>query len=95
MGIEEEAIKRLRNVKDPVTEENIVDLGMVVSIVEDEDGVRLYLDLSRGTHGPFMDALTWPVRAKIVRDAVAVLSDLGKVEILDAKSFQRYYPEDD
>ncbi|WP_297506064.1 iron-sulfur cluster assembly protein [Thermococcus sp.] len=95
MGIEEEIIKRLRNVKDPITEENIVDLGMVVAIVETEEGIQLYLDLSRGTHGPFMDAITWPVRIKIVRDVVTVLSDLGRIEILDARSFQRYYPEGD
>ncbi len=81
--------------KDPVTEENIVDLGMVVSIVEGDNGIRLYLDLSRGAHGPFMDALTWPVRKRIVRDVVSALSDLGNVEILDARSLQRYYPEDE
>ncbi|WP_010478741.1 iron-sulfur cluster assembly protein [Thermococcus zilligii] len=95
MGIEEEVIKRLKNIKDPITEESIVDLGMVVSIVEEEGEVKLYLDLSRGAQGPFMNALTWPVRAKIVRDVVAVLLDLGKVEILDARSFQRYYPGDE
>ncbi|WP_297466309.1 iron-sulfur cluster assembly protein [Thermococcus sp.] len=91
----EEVIERLREVKDPVTEENIVALGMVVSVVEEDNSIRLYLDLSRGAHGPFMDALTWPVRKRIVRDVVSTLSDLGNVEILDARSLQRYYPEDE
>lgn len=91
----EEIVERLRRVREPVTGESIVDLGMVIAVTGDEDGIRVYLDLSRMARGPFMDALTWPVRMRIVRDAVAVLEDLGKVEILDARSLQRYYPEDE
>ncbi|NJE10555.1 iron-sulfur cluster assembly protein [Thermococcus sp. MAR1] len=88
----EEIYERLKRVKEPITGADIVSLGLVEAVTVDEDGVRVYLRLSEGLHHPFQNALSWPVRWRIVRDIVAALDDVAGLEILDARTLERYYP---
>ncbi len=88
----EEIYKRLREVKEPITETDIVSLGLVEKVIADEDGVRIYLRLSEGVRNPFQHALSWPVRWRIVKDIVALFDDIASLEILDSRTLQRYYP---
>ncbi|QDA31321.1 DUF59 domain-containing protein [Thermococcus indicus] len=87
----EEIYERLKRVKDPITEVDIVSLGLV-KVQADEEGVRVYLRLSEGLHHPFQNALSWPVRWRIVRDVVNALDDVANLEVLDARTLERYYP---
>ncbi|MDI3475712.1 MAG: hypothetical protein PWQ95_1440 [Thermococcaceae archaeon] len=91
----EEIYERLRRVKEPITEMDIVSLGLVERVTVDEDGVKIYLRLAEGIRHPFQNALSWPVRWRIVRDIVNALDDVPKLEILEAKNLTRYYPEED
>jgi len=88
----EEIYERLKKVKEPITEVDVVSLGLVEKVIADEDGVRVYLRLSEGLRHPFQHALSWPVRWRIVRDVVAALEDVVPLEILDSKTLERYYP---
>ncbi len=88
----EEIYERLKKVKDPITEVDVVSLGLVEKVIADEDGVRVYLRLSEGFRHPFQNALSWPVRWRIVRDIVAILDDVAPLEILDSRTLERYYP---
>ncbi|AJC71039.1 hypothetical protein X802_01675 [Thermococcus guaymasensis DSM 11113] len=88
----EEIYERLKKVKEPITEVDVVSLGLVEKVIADEDGVRVYLRLSEGLRHPFQHALSWPVKWRIVRDIVAALDDVVPLEILDSKTLERYYP---
>ena len=88
----EEIYERLKNVKEPITEVDVVSLGLVEKVIADEDGVRVYLRLSEGLRHPFQHALSWPVKWRIVRDIVAALDDVVPLEILDSRTLERYYP---
>ncbi|WP_457741441.1 hypothetical protein [Thermococcus sp.] len=88
----------LKSVKNPFTGVDIVTEGLVSKIVEDEDGLRIYLAFARNTPpGPVSSALAWPVQARIIRDIVEILENagIGKFEILDDTTLQRYYPMGD
>lgn len=91
----EEIYGRLHTVKEPITEMDIVSLGLVENVIVDEEGVRIYLRLTEGLRHPFQNALSWPVRWRIVRDIVNALDDVPKLEILEAGNLVRYYPEED
>jgi len=88
----EEIYERLKKVKEPITEVDVVSLGLVEKVIADEDGVRVYLRLSEGLRHPFQHALSWPVKWRIVRDIVAALDDVVPLEILDSRTLERYYP---
>ncbi|NJE00983.1 iron-sulfur cluster assembly protein [Thermococcus sp. JdF3] len=88
----EEIYEMLKRVKEPITEVDIVSLGLVEAVTADEEGVRVYLRLSEGVEHPFQNALSWPVRWRIVRDVAAALDDVAGLEILDARTLERYYP---
>lgn len=92
MDVEKEVYQRLRQVKEPITEIDIVSLGLVEKVIADEDGVRIYLRLSEGLRHPFQNALSWPVKRRIVKDIVAILDDIARLEILDSRTLERYYP---
>ncbi|AHL22459.1 MULTISPECIES: hypothetical protein [Thermococcus] len=91
---EEEIYARLRKVKEPLTGEDIVGLNLV-HVKADEDGVVIYLRLTEGLSHPFQHALSWPVQRRIVEEIVKALSDVPNLEILDMRTLQRYYPEDE
>ncbi len=96
--MKEEVLKLLKSVKNPFTGVDIVTEGLVSKIVEDEDGLRIYLAFARNTPpGPVSSALAWPVQARIIRDIVEILENagIGKFEILDDTTLQRYYPMGD
>jgi len=84
----------LKTVKEPISGEDIVKLGIVARIVKDNNRIIIYLDLARrAPKSPFEMAVIWTVHAKIVREIVKVLE--GKVpefEIIDNMTLQRYYP---
>ncbi|WP_324735562.1 iron-sulfur cluster assembly protein [Thermococcus sp. SY098] len=84
----------LKTVKEPISGENIVKLGIVSKIVKDNGKIVIYLDLARRTpQSPFEMAITWTVHAKIVREIVKVLEDkIPEFEIIDSMTLQRYYP---
>ncbi|MCD6373233.1 MAG: DUF59 domain-containing protein [Thermococcus sp.] len=88
----EEIYERLKRVKEPITEMDVVSLDLVEKVTADEDGVKIYLRLSEGLRHPFQHALSWPVRWRIVRDIVAALEDVAPLEILDSRTLERYYP---
>ena len=88
----EEIYERLKRVKEPITEMDVVSLDLVEKVTADEDGVKIYLRLSEGLRHPFQHALSWPVRWRIVRDIVAALEDVVPLEILDSRTLERYYP---
>jgi len=88
----EEIYERLKRVKEPITEMDVVSLGLVDKVIADEDGVRIYLHLSEGLRHPFQHALSWPVRWRIVRDIVDTLDDVTGLEIIDSRTLERYYP---
>ncbi len=94
----EEILELLRRVKNPFTEMNIVDEGLVskIEIDEDEKKVTIYVAFARFTPlHPFAMAVNWPVQRRIVEDMVNVLEDkLGYFEIVDDTTLQRYYPLD-
>ena len=92
MDVEREIYRRLRRVKEPITEIDIVSLGLVEKVIADEDGVKIYLRLSEGLRHPFQNALSWPVRWRIVKDIAALLDDVSRLEILDSRTLERYYP---
>jgi metal-sulfur cluster biosynthetic enzyme len=91
-----EIISLLRKVKEPISEMDIVSLGIVSKVtVDDETGkVTVYLDLANRTpHHPFEMALNWAVHARIVKDVVKALEGkFPNLEILDSMTLQRYYP---
>lgn len=86
--------KLLEDIKEPISGENIVKLGVVTKIVKDDNKIVIYLDLARRTpQSPFEMAITWTVHAKIVREIVKVLEDkIPEFEIIDSMTLQRYYP---
>ena len=86
--------KLLEDIKEPISGENIVKLGVVTKIVRDDNKIVIYLDLARRTpQSPFEMAITWTVHAKIVREIVKVLEDkIPEFEIIDSMTLQRYYP---
>lgn len=91
-----EILELLKSVKNPFTDMDIVNEGLVtkVEIDEVENKVRIYVAFARHTPPhPFVMAVNWPLQAKIVRDMVKVLEDkVGYLEILDDTTLQRYYP---
>ena len=94
----DKVLELLKSVKNPFTEIDIVSEGLVSKVTFDEDKVVIYLAFARNTPpGPVSSALAWPLQAKIVRDIVRVLENagIGKFEILDDTTLQRYYPGDD
>ncbi|WP_457753607.1 hypothetical protein [Thermococcus sp.] len=86
--------KLLEDIKEPISGENIVKLGVVTKIVKDDNKIVIYLDLARRTpQSPFEMAITWTVHAKIVKEIVKVLEDkIPEFEIIDSMTLQRYYP---
>ncbi|AFL95997.1 hypothetical protein CL1_1801 [Thermococcus cleftensis] len=84
--------ERLKRVREPITDVDIVSLGLVEAVIADEDGTRIYLRLAEGLHRPFQHALSWPIRRRIVRDIINVLDDVPGLEIIDARTLERYYP---
>lgn len=86
--------KLLEDIKEPISGENIVKLGVVTKIVKEDNKIVIYLDLARRTpQSPFEMAITWTVHAKIVREIVKVLEDkIPEFEIIDSMTLQRYYP---
>jgi metal-sulfur cluster biosynthetic enzyme len=93
-----EVLELLKSVKNPFTGLDIVSEGLVSKVVEDEGEIRIYLAFARNTPpGPVSSALAWPVQARIVRDIVETLekAGIGKFEILDDTTLQRYYPGDE
>jgi metal-sulfur cluster biosynthetic enzyme len=96
--LREEVLELLKSVKNPFTGVDIVSEGLVSKIIEDEEGIQIYLAFARNTPpGPVSSALAWPVQARIVKDIVKVLekAGVGKFEILDDTTLQRYYPPGD
>ncbi|AHF79754.1 Clp protease/crotonase-like domain-containing protein [Thermococcus paralvinellae] len=84
----------LKTVKEPISGENIVKLGIVAKIVKDNDRIVIYLDLARRSpQSPFEMAVIWTVHTKIVKEIVKVLEDkVSEFEIIDSMTLQRYYP---
>ena len=94
---EKEVLNLLKSVKNPFTGIDIVSEGLVSKIVVDEEGVVIYVAFARNTPpGPVSSALAWPVQRRIVHDIVRALdgAGIGKFEILDDTTLQRYYPGD-
>jgi len=95
--LKEEVLELLKSVRNPFTGVDIVSEGLISKIIEDEDGIRIYLAFARNTPpGPVSSALAWPVQARIIKDIVKALegAGIGKFEILDDTTLQRYYPGD-
>ncbi len=95
---EKEVLELLKSVKNPFTEVDIVREGLVSKVLTNDDEVVIYLAFARNTPpGPVSRALAWPLQIKIVKDIVSVLekAGIGKFEILDDTTLQRYYPGDD
>ena len=93
-----EVLKLLKSVKNPFTDVDIVSEGLVSKVSIEENKVVIYLAFARNTPpGPVSSALAWPLQAKIVRDIIEVLqrAGIGKFEILDDTTLQRYYPGDE
>ncbi|WP_460127195.1 iron-sulfur cluster assembly protein [Thermococcus prieurii] len=91
----EEVLELLKSVKNPFTGVDIVSEGLVSTIIEDEEGIQIYLAFARNTlPGPVSSALAWPVQARIIKDIMKVLEGAGieKFEILDDTTLQRYHP---
>ncbi|AIF69168.1 hypothetical protein PAP_03745 [Palaeococcus pacificus DY20341] len=90
----DEIYEELKKVKEPISGEDIVSLGIVSRIIKEDHKVLIFLNLVRRTpRGPFGMALHWPVYAKIIREIVKVLGEkLPDFEIIDDVSLQRYYP---
>ncbi|WP_297066093.1 iron-sulfur cluster assembly protein [Thermococcus sp.] len=93
-----EILKLLKSVKNPFTDVDIVSEGLVSKVSIEENKVVIYLAFARNTPpGPVSSALAWPLQAKIVRDIIDVFqrAGIGKFEILDDTTLQRYYPGDE
>lgn len=90
----EEIYEELKKVKEPISGEDIVSLGIVSNIIKENRKIIIFLSLARRTpRGPFSFAAHWHVYARIIKDIVNVLEDkVPEFEILDDMSFQRYYP---
>ncbi|MPW38549.1 hypothetical protein GBV73_02385 [Thermococcus sp. 101 C5] len=89
----EEIYKELKKVKEPISGEDIVSLGIVSMIMEEDNKVVIFLGLARRTpRSPFEMAVNWAVHARIVKDIVKVLEGKVNFEIIDDMTFQRYYP---
>jgi metal-sulfur cluster biosynthetic enzyme len=96
LEIEKKALELLKGVKEPVSDVNIVDAGIVSKVEYDPDEklLTVYLDLARrGSSHPFEMAIEWAVYAHIVREVVKVLEDeFPEIEVVDSMTLQRYYP---
>ena len=88
-GIYEE----LKKVKEPISGEDIVSLGIVSLIRKEDNKVIIFLGLARrASRHPFEMAVNWAIHARIVKDIVKVLEGKVNFEIIDDMTFQRYYP---
>jgi len=89
----EEIYEELKKVKEPISGEDIVSLGIVSLIRKEDDKVMIFLGLARRTpRHPFEMAVNWAVHSRIVKDIVKVLEGKVNFEIVDDMTFQRYYP---
>ncbi len=90
----EEIYKELKKVKEPISGEDIISLGIVSLIMRDDDKIMIFIGLARKTpRHPFGMAINWPLHARIIKDIIKVLE--GKIinfEIIDDMTFQKYYP---
>jgi len=89
----EEIYKELKKVKEPISGEDIVSLGIVSLIRKEDNKVIIFIGLARRTpRHPFEMAVNWTIHARIVKDIVQVLEGKANFEIIDDMTFQRYYP---
>ena len=89
----EEIYEELKKVKEPISGEDIVSLGIVSLIRKEDNKMIIFLGLARRTpRHPFEMAVNWTIHARIVKDIVQVLEGKANFEIIDDMTFQRYYP---
>ncbi|USG99088.1 iron-sulfur cluster assembly protein [Thermococcus argininiproducens] len=73
-----EVVEELKKVKDPETELNIVDEGLVYGITVEGKNVMVWLFLARSTpECHFCQAIAMNVQKRIIKDIVSVLRDKG------------------
>ncbi|HIH73566.1 MAG: Uncharacterized protein XD43_1377 [Thermococcales archaeon 44_46] len=74
----EEVVKELRNVKDPETELNIVDEGLLYGLTVENEKVMVWLLFAKTTpECHFCQAIAMNVQRKIVGDIIEVLKKKG------------------
>ncbi|ALV62217.1 hypothetical protein ADU37_CDS05180 [Thermococcus sp. 2319x1] len=73
-----EVVEELRKVKDPETELNIVDEGLVYGLTVENEKVMVWLLLARTTpECHFCQAIAMNVQKRIIRDIIGVLREKG------------------
>jgi len=92
----EEIYEELKKVKEPISGEDIVSLGIVSLVRKEDNKVIIFLGLARRTpRRPFEMAVNWIIHVRIVKDIVKVLEGKVNFEIIDDMTFQRYYPREE
>jgi len=89
----EEIYEELKKVKEPISGEDIISLGIVSLIRKEDNKMIIFLGLARRTpRHPFEMAVNWAVHARMIKDIVKVLEGKVNFEIIDDMTFQKYYP---
>ncbi|MDI6861675.1 MAG: iron-sulfur cluster assembly protein [Caldisericia bacterium] len=84
--MENDVIDAIKRVKDPETQENIYNLGLVVGFTIDRDSIDLFMDfMSRTTSCYFCKIIGWDLINKISLELINELKNLGfqKIRLID------------
>ena len=67
----EEIYEELKKVKEPISGEDIISLGIVSLIRKEDNKMIIFLGLARRTpRHPFEMTVNWAVHARIVKDII-------------------------
>lgn len=82
----EKVIEVIKEVKDPETQENIYNLGLVTGFTIEDDSIDLFMDFMSRTNACFFcKIIAWDLINKISEDLINRLKDIGfkKIRLID------------